>query len=326
MPRWTENRGLLLKDMREMHHGRIVAGRAGRPLNGFLTMTPLRSVPSESRRTLFHDQRSRLGQRLSRSPFELDFVGIFVREKKADDIHNAGEHCGALLWLPEEIDSETLLRCLSPEINARLDWNNGEAGIKARLDYLQKERYGQAEGYLKKHQRLRYPWEEPAPLRGARWSTTKGLDALIAADTEQREDGKFYQLSAIPVHIRRNTIAVAFQQLNQEVRAPKRERTYLFDDQGQGALFDKLEDMRTPERPSASARHRDKISPVPTLRLLTIVGNVNVIEAMRSLGPTHQAIAKRLGISRSHTTNILDRQFGPGRSIVRRVLELAKAA
>ncbi len=298
-----------------MHHARIVAGRAGKPLTGFLTLTPLRSVPDTQRRALFQDQRSRLGQRLARAPFKLDFVGIFVREKKAADILDAGEHCAALLWLPQDIDTNTLLRCLSPEIDPQLDWNNGEAGIKARVDYLQKERCGQAEGYLKAHKpyEVRYPREEPAPIVGARWSKTRGLDALISADAEQHDARKFCQLGAIPLRIGRDIIAVAAAPLGQEVR-------------GQGTLFSELSDMRAPDRLSAAPRHRDKIAPVPMLRLFTVVGNVDILDTMRALGPTHEAIAERLGISRPQVTNILNTQFRPSRAVVKRILELAKAA
>jgi hypothetical protein len=312
---------------------RNASSRAGRPLKGFLTLTPLRSVPDESRRALFQDQRSRLRQRLARAPFKLPFIGLFVREKKARDIHEAGDHCSALLWLPEEIkadDTDTLLRCLSPEINARLDWNNGEAGIRARLDYLQKERAGQAEGYLKKHRKLRYTWESPAPLMGPRWTMTNGLAELVVADAEQIERGKVYQLGWIPIRIGDRTISVdallaSFN--DRKARVPEAsERIYLFDAEGQGRLFDALSDMLAPEKPSASARRRDKMSAAPMLRLFTVIENIDIIEVMRSLGPTHEAIAERLGISRPQATNIINGQFRPSRTVVRRILELARAA
>lgn len=105
-----------------------------------------------------------------------------------------------------------------------------------------------------------------------------------------------------------------------------RERVYLFDANGQSLLFDALSDNRAPDRPRASPRHRDKIAPAPMLRLFTVVGNVDVIEAMRCIGPTHKAIAERLGISRPQATNILNGQFRPSRAVVRRVLEFARAA
>jgi predicted transcriptional regulator len=52
----------------------------------------------------------------------------------------------------------------------------------------------------------------------------------------------------------------------------------------------------------------------------------DIIETMKTLGPTHQVIAERIGISRAQVTNIINRQFGPSSSVVRRVLDLAKAA
>jgi hypothetical protein len=51
-----------------------------------------------------------------------------------------------------------------------------------------------------------------------------------------------------------------------------------------------------------------------------------VIELAASLGPTHQAIAEKLGISRPQVSNIINGQFGSGRWVARRVIELARAA
>jgi transcriptional regulator with XRE-family HTH domain len=62
------------------------------------------------------------------------------------------------------------------------------------------------------------------------------------------------------------------------------------------------------------------------LRLFAVVGNVDVLETMKSLGETHEEIARRLGISRPQATNILNGQFRPSRDVVRRILELARAA
>src|SRR5487761_1963970 len=52
----------------------------------------------------------------------------------------------------------------------------------------------------------------------------------------------------------------------------------------------------------------------------------DVVELMAKLGPTHQAIATRLGTSRPQVTNIINRQFGCSHIVARRVLELAMAA
>ena len=186
MPRWTQNNGLTLKDIRVQHHARIVAERAGRPLRGFLTLTPLRSVPGGERANLLHAERSRLRQRLKRPPFGFEFIGMFIREKAAEDEHDTGEHGHGFVWLPEDIDTDTLMRCFTSKTNAQLDWNEGEAGIKARLDYVQKERCGRAEGWMKLHHTPRYTHEPPAPLDGPRWSMTKGLAALVEADAYGR--------------------------------------------------------------------------------------------------------------------------------------------
>ena len=71
---------------------------------------------------------------------------------------------------------------------------------------------------------------------------------------------------------------------------------------------------------------RPKIDPAPMLRLFSVVGNVDVLAAMKGLGETHEEIGRRLGLSRPQTTNILNGQFRPSREVVRRVLELARAA
>jgi transcriptional regulator with XRE-family HTH domain len=71
---------------------------------------------------------------------------------------------------------------------------------------------------------------------------------------------------------------------------------------------------------------RPKVEPAPMLRLFSIIGNVDMLEAMKGLGATHEEIGRRLGLSRPQTTNILNGQFRPSRDVVRRVLELAKAA
>jgi hypothetical protein len=52
----------------------------------------------------------------------------------------------------------------------------------------------------------------------------------------------------------------------------------------------------------------------------------DAIDLMAGLGPTHEAIAEKIGRSRPQITNILNRQFGASRPVVRRVLQLAKAA
>ena len=101
--------------------------------------------------------------------------------------------------------------------------------------------------------------------------------------------------------------------------------TWAFDAGGQGLLFARLPDTDAPQ-PERVPVARPKIEPAPMLRLFAVVGNVDVLEAMRGLGQTHEEIGRRLGLSRPQTTIILNGQFRPSRDVVRRVLELARAA
>jgi hypothetical protein len=101
-------------------------------------------------------------------------------------------------------------------------------------------------------------------------------------------------------------------------------QAWQFDAGGQGLLF-RLPDTDAPLCESGPVT-RPKIEPAPMLRLFAVVGNVDVLETMKGLGETHDEIARRLGISRPQATNILNGQFRPSRDVVRRVLELARAA
>jgi Helix-turn-helix len=106
---------------------------------------------------------------------------------------------------------------------------------------------------------------------------------------------------------------------------PAAHHAWQFDASGQGLLFSRLPETDAPlcERGPVS---RPKSEPAPMLRLFAVVGNVDVLETMKALGETHEEIARRLGISRPQATNILNGQFRPSRDVVRRVLELARAA
>jgi hypothetical protein len=106
---------------------------------------------------------------------------------------------------------------------------------------------------------------------------------------------------------------------------PAKRQAWQFDAGGQGLLFPRLPDTDAPLCESGPIS-RPKIEPAPMLRLFAVVGNVDVLETMKGLGETHEEIASRLGISRPQATNILNGQFRPSRDVVRRVLELARAA
>jgi hypothetical protein len=106
---------------------------------------------------------------------------------------------------------------------------------------------------------------------------------------------------------------------------PAAHHAWQFDAGGQGLLFSRLPDTDAALCESGPVS-RPKIEPAPMLRLFAVVGNVDVLETMKGLGETHDEIARRLGISRPQATNILNGQFRPSRDVVRRVLELARAA
>jgi hypothetical protein len=105
-----------------------------------------------------------------------------------------------------------------------------------------------------------------------------------------------------------------------------RRGAWQFDTEGQGYLFASLPDTKAPGQHQREPVERPKIEPFPMLRLLSVVGNVDVLAAMKGLGETHDEIARRLGLSRPQTTNILNGQFRPSREVVRHVLKLARAA
>lgn len=65
---------------------------------------------------------------------------------------------------------------------------------------------------------------------------------------------------------------------------------------------------------------------VPDQMTLGLDTQPDVIDIMMGLAPTHAGIAQHLGLSRQQTTAIINRQFGASRPVVRRVLELARAA
>jgi hypothetical protein len=76
------------------------------------------------------------------------------------------------------------------------------------------------------------------------------------------------------------------------------------------------------EKEAFYAMKRDKIPP-PSLQMDY---PPTVADLLAGLGPTHEAIAERVGLSRPQTTNIICGRFGASRPIVRCVLELARAA
>jgi hypothetical protein len=88
-------------------------------------------------------------------------------------------------------------------------------------------------------------------------------------------------------------------------------------------LFGELPEQQRPARDWVrKSRPRLKLV-VPEQLALPLDGAHDIISVLRGLGSTHHAIAARLGRSRSQVTNVLNRQFGASRQLVRRVLQLA---
>ncbi len=75
--------------------------------------------------------------------------------------------------------------------------------------------------------------------------------------------------------------------------------------------------LAAPRRPKVQPRKRAKTSPAypPT-----------VADLLAGLGATYEAIAERVGLSKSQATNVICGRFGVSRPVARRVLELAQAA
>ena len=89
------------------------------------------------------------------------------------------------------------------------------------------------------------------------------------------------------------------------------------------SLFDEpLPVLAAPQRPKTAPRKRETIEP-PTLPMIYAP---TVTDMLADLGPTHEAIAERVGLSRAQTTNVICGRFGVSRPVARRVLELALAA
>ena len=88
------------------------------------------------------------------------------------------------------------------------------------------------------------------------------------------------------------------------------------------SLFDDLPVATVPAKAMPMPHPRPPLAP-PTLPLVLAP---TIAELLTHLGPTHAAIAARVGLSRPQTTNVINGQFGASRRIVRRVLELVRAA
>ena len=340
MPRPTFNKGLVGPDIDAMRHAETVARFAGCPLGWFSTVTPSRQIPDAERPALFNDINNREWKFLSGRGKGYPHYALRVREHPRFDEHLVGLHQHSNFWLPKNLAPEDLMLALgfgradykwqgdkwvgeNSRVNVALQANEGTFGIISRVAYMGKERGTQFHWGLKKKGRLEksveeggefWEWEQTREILNPRRSQSKGLRDLIAADATEQERRPRLHLGA---RLQPPTVTATCEPIKQTNFT-----TIIVKEN----LFDWLPDMHAPERLNAPPRHRDKIAPAPMLRLFAVLGNVDIIEAMRSVGPTHKAIAERIGISRSQATNIINSQFRPSRAVVRRVLEMARAA
>ena len=91
-------------------------------------------------------------------------------------------------------------------------------------------------------------------------------------------------------------------------------------------LFGELQEQPTPPKDWARSGPRRLKLIIEAQASLPLDRRPDVIDLMARLGPTHEAIAARIGRSRPQATNILNRQFGCSRQVARRVLQLTRAA
>jgi hypothetical protein len=80
--------------------------------------------------------------------------------------------------------------------------------------------------------------------------------------------------------------------------------------------------LAAPQRPKVPPRRREKLPPLS----LPLTYPPSIVEMLVELGPTHEAVAARVGLSRQQVTNVIHGRFGVSRSIAQRVLKLARAA
>jgi hypothetical protein len=87
-------------------------------------------------------------------------------------------------------------------------------------------------------------------------------------------------------------------------------------------LFDEpLPLLVAPQRPRLAPRKREKIEP-PSLQMDY---PPSIADLLAGLGPTHQAAAERVGLSRPQVTNIICGRFGVSRRTAQQVLQFARA-
>jgi len=177
--------------------------------------------------------------------------------------------------------------------------------INGLINYLLKEQTTEA-WYAAGRDMRRLKGSHKLPDGGDRQHLSRALeDELLRAGLIER----WHKTNA-----RRAAKLVNVEAINRDI---ERARVGLF-------FVDDLPEAKAPQKAKPAhrtSRKRDKIAP-PSLPLPYAP---TVAELLAGLGPTHEAIGERVGLSRPQVSNVIQGRFGVSRPIARRVLELSRA-
>jgi hypothetical protein len=302
---WQSTKYLSHEEYRIGMHRVHELGRAGFLLNVFCTITPPPEMSDSDAKRSIALKLARFGQSLERAG--QPFVGMTAYEKPlGGNLHGHSlqfvmrRNFDRIERWADRFDGRRSNACdYSVEIHARL-------AAPSDIDYLLKEhRWGgpKIEGVCRKF------YEPSEPIVGPRLSLTKYALAVIAD-----REAKVVAPAQKPTMTAKNLV------LEIEVAPPINST----DERG---LFGGTLSIMLGAHPKRPARPRFKREDRHAGQaMLPFDMAPTVIDLAACLGPTHQAIAEKLGISRSQVSNIFVRRFGPGPKVARRIIELARAA
>lgn len=327
-----------------MNHAEIVARRAGYPLRVFSTVTPSRWISDADRPALFNDINNREWKFLSRRGKGPPHCSQRTREHPLHDENLVGLHQHSCSWLDDDTGLEELMRALlgssnyewrgdkwvgeNNRVNIALEANEGTSGIISRTAYMAKERAGKFQGWLNKSGQLEkggefWKWEQTRDILEPRRSQTNGLRGLRAADAAEQErrprvypGARLLPPTAAPTPPTEPLAAtIAYETINQ---------TSIPNSTVKEGLFDALDVVSARPKAKRTQQRRENM-PEPSLPMdypPTIKDKIQILH----LTMTDAKIAALLLISRPQATNIRNGRYGTSRQVVRRILEMARAA
>ncbi len=348
MPRPTFSKGLVSADIDAMSHAEVVARLAGCPLAWFLTVTPLRHIPNAERPAIFNEANNREWKFLTERGNGYPHCALRTREHPRYDERLVGLHQHSCHWQPDDLSPEGLIRAMlggsdyewqghklvgqNKKVNVALEANEGTFGIISRVAYMGKERHGQFQGWLNTTGQLKmsvkkggqfWKWEPTTEVLNPRYSATKGLRGLIAADTVEQERRPRVYLGARLTPPKAEPTPTT-EPLTATVACEDIKQTNSPNIMVKKSLFDALDVAHAPPKSKRVPRRREK-KPQSSLPMPFPPDIPDMLERLH-LKMTDAEIAEQLRISRPQATNIRNRQFGASRQVRCRVLELARAA